>query len=81
MANYVTNNSYYRFETLFGSLKVERLHGMQFATRGQAKDTGIWSLGGLGGDIRQNEKITMNDLLAHRGPDDEGSLGVMEVSS
>ena len=37
-ANYVTNNSYYRSETLFGSLKVERLHGMQFATRGQVKD-------------------------------------------
>jgi len=39
---------------------------------------GIWS---LGGDIRQSEKITMNDLLAHRGPDDEGSVGVMEVPS
>jgi transposase InsO family protein len=25
-------------ETLFGSLKVERLHGMRFATRRQAKD-------------------------------------------
>jgi len=25
-------------ETLFGSLKVERLHGMHFATRRQAKD-------------------------------------------
>ena len=37
-ANYVTNNSYYRSETLFGSLKVERLHGMHFATRRQAKD-------------------------------------------
>ena len=33
---------------------------------------GIWS---LDGDIRQSEKITMNDLLAHRGPDDEGSVG------
>jgi transposase InsO family protein len=28
-------------ETLFGSLKVERLHGMRFATRRQAKDEGI----------------------------------------
>lgn len=25
-------------ETLFGSLKVERLHGMRFSTRRQAKD-------------------------------------------
>ena len=28
-------------ETLFGSLKVERLHGMHFATRRQAKDNVI----------------------------------------
>ena len=28
-------------ETLFGSLKVERLHGMRFNTRRLAKDEGI----------------------------------------
>ena len=28
-------------ETLFGSLKVERLHGMRLATRRQAKDEGM----------------------------------------
>ena len=31
-------------ETLFGSLKVERMHGMHFATRRQAKDEVIDSL-------------------------------------
>jgi transposase InsO family protein len=29
-------------ETLFGSLKVERLHGMRFATRRQEKDKIDW---------------------------------------
>jgi hypothetical protein len=28
-------------ETLFGSMKVERLHGMRFASRRQAKDEAI----------------------------------------
>jgi putative transposase len=32
-------------ETLFGSLKVERLHGMRFETRRQAKDEVIDWLG------------------------------------
>jgi len=32
-------------ETLFGSLKVERLHGQRFVTRRQAKDEAIaWLL-------------------------------------
>jgi len=30
---------------------------------------------------RQSEKITMNDLLAHRGPDDEGSVALWKVPS
>jgi len=32
-------------ETLFGSMKVERLHGMRFASRRQAKDEVIDWLG------------------------------------